>query len=88
MGCNCGSSKNNYRRNHAARSQPTQNVPVSIPAPRPVQRSANGAFPVGDSKSFCQICGWLLKKSRYIEVRSNTVVERIQCTNPRCSTRR
>jgi len=88
MGCNCGSPKNNYKRNHVARSQPTHNTPVVTPAPRPVQRNGNGSFPAGDSKNFCQICGWLLKKSRYIEVRSNTVVERIQCTNPRCSTRR
>lgn len=83
MGCNCGGSRSsNPPLRHISRP-PNSNTPTT----NIIQR--NGSQQQGpDPKNFCRICGWLLKKSRYIDVKSNAVVERVQCTNQKCSTNR
>ena len=86
MACNCGSRGNTYNRQptkHVART----NAPSSIP-PTIIQRDIRQPVNGPDPKNFCRICGWLLKKSRYVDVKTKGVIERIQCTNPKCSTNR
>lgn len=52
------------------------------PAP-PIPRQA----PRDNSRSFCPRCGWLLKRIRYIDVKTNAVVDHISCTNGQCTNR-
>lgn len=57
-----------------AKAAPQIQTPKSAPAP---------AAPKGNT---CTRCGWMLKRIRYIDVSSNAIVEKINCTNPNCPT--
>lgn len=73
MGCNCG-KKNRKTFNPA----PPPTLDRSI---QPISRQA-GPAPQQDSR--CRVCGWVLKRTKYIDVTTHSKVERIDCTNAKC----
>lgn len=76
MACACNSPK----KRHVARTP--LNVTPRSNSTRVVAKPATQ----GGTQTHCGTCGWLLKRSRYIDVSTHTIVERMSCTNGNCST--
>lgn len=84
--CNCRSN-NSYRNTPPHTSRPVSRaIPTQVVKTNTNQTSQPNPAP--NVANFCRICGWLLKKSRYVDAKTKAIVERIQCTNLKCSTRR
>jgi hypothetical protein len=52
---------------------------------RVIQPWTRAPVPVPPKEGFCQKCGWQIKRIRYIDVKTNQIVEKWTCPNRACS---
>jgi hypothetical protein len=75
----CGKCGGNRRHQsaYAGGASKARAIPnVVSKAPVPVSPPKEG---------FCQKCGWAIKRIRYIDVKTNQIVEKWTCPNRACS---